>query len=575
METHGRPQNHARRDQVTTSDVESRRSGDGEGGFKGLLWRYQPHAIVFFSSACIMVIELVAGRLIARHLGSSLYTWTSIIGVVLAGMSIGNYIGGRMADKRTPSQLLGWLFMIASLGCLSTLLINNVFARSAPLDDLSFPVRVFFSVLIIFLVPAVILGTISPAAAKMALDRSDKVGATIGSVYAWGAVGSICGTLSTGFWLIALLGTRGVVVAITLGLAVVGLALGPRRVVHAIWVGVLVTVIVLSQTSMDFGKMLAFEIGLKEGWKHCPEVKKGEPSKSCHWYEYPYARESNYQLIKVYDKTSETTSHDLKVLSLDYLIHGYIDPSQPTHLEYGYEQIYADLTNRLAAGKKAPSALFLGGGSYTLPRWLLAKYPKAKIDVAEIDPMVLEANHAALGLPRDTPIKTICMDARIAVAKLPPEKKYDLVYSDAFSDLSIPFHLTTLEFFQKLAKHLTPRGAVLQNIIDKWNDGKKNQRGGLMLAAHYNTLKQIFKHVYVLTTHVDGVGAGRETFVVVGTNHPMKVTDWGRGHTGPLTGSVIKQQLMASLVEHTGPRVLTDNDAPVENLLKPVVDSRN
>ncbi len=563
---------------MTESDVDSPQPdqpGGESGSLLSFMWRYQPHAIVFFSSACIMVIELVAGRLIARHLGSSLYTWTSIIGVVLAGMSIGNYIGGRMADKRTPAQLLGWLFMIASMGCLSTLMINNIFARNAPLDEWSFPVRVFFSVLIIFLPPALVLGTISPAAAKMALDRSEKVGATIGSVYAWGAVGSIVGTLSTGFWLIALLGTRGVVMSITLALAVVGLAMGPRRLVHAAWVGLLVTVLILSQTSLDIGKNLAFELGTKEGWKHCPKTAEGQKKKPCRWYEYPFAKEGNYQLVKVYDKTSETSGHDLRVLSLDYLIHGYIDPKDPTHLEYGYERIYADLTHRLSGGKKELSAMFLGGGSYTLPRWLQNKYPRANIDVAEIDPLVLEANHAALGLPRDTKINTICMDARNVVDQLPATKKYDLIYSDAFSDLSIPFHLTTLEFFQKLAKHMTPRGAVLQNIIDKWNDGKKGQTGGLMLAAHYNTLKQIFRHVYVLTTHRNGVGAGRETFVVVGTNHPMKISDWGKGHATELTGSVIKQQLMASLVKTTGPRVLTDNDAPVENLLKPVVDSRN
>ena len=540
---------------TTESDTPTSQAPAGIAGFG---WQYQPHAIVFFSSACIMVVEVVAGRLIARHLGSSLYTWTSIIGVVLAGMSLGNYIGGRMADKRMPAKILGWLFMAASVACLSTMLLNNIFARTAPLEGLSFPTRVFFSVLMIFGLPAVVLGTISPAAAKMALDRSEKVGATIGSVYAWGAVGSIVGTLSTGFYLIAALGTRGVVLAVTTGLAVVGLAMGPRRLVHGAWVVLLVTVLVLTQTGTDFGRSLAFELGLKEGWQ----------GKTGHWYTYNYAKEGNYQLVKVYDKTSETTGHKLKVLSLDYLIHGYIDPADPTHLEYGYEQIYADLTRRLAGDPKSRvSAMFLGGGSYTLPRWLQAKYPKASIDVAEIDPMVLEANHEALGLPRDTPIKTLLGDARNVVDQLPPDKKYDIVYSDAFNDLSIPFHLTTLEFFQKMATHLTPRGAVLQNIIDKWDSG-------LMLAAHYNTLKQIFKHVYVLTTHRDGVGAGRETFVVVGTNKPMKISDWGPGHGSKLTGSVVKEPLMASLVQRNGSRVLTDNDAPVENLLKPVVDSR-
>src|SRR5512135_1560024 len=100
----------------------------GEPEEKG--WRYAPHVIVFFSSAFIMVVELVAGRLIARHLGNSLYTWTSIIGVILAGMSIGNYVGGRLADRWRPEQLLGPLFLSASLVCLSVVPLNQFFSDS-------------------------------------------------------------------------------------------------------------------------------------------------------------------------------------------------------------------------------------------------------------------------------------------------------------------------------------------------------------------------------------------------------------------------------------------------------------
>ena len=180
-------------------------------------WPYTPHVVVFFSAACIMVIELVAGRLIARHLGSSLYTWTSIIGVVLAGMSIGNYTGGRMADRWRPSQFVGWLFLLASLTCLLTLVLNHVLAVHAPFDSMHWPARVFSSVLVVFMVPALVLGMISPAMAKMALERSDAVGTTIGSVYAWATVGSIVGTLATGFYLIAALGAQGVVLVILSG----------------------------------------------------------------------------------------------------------------------------------------------------------------------------------------------------------------------------------------------------------------------------------------------------------------------------------------------------------------------
>ena len=131
-----------------------------------LFYRYMPHGIVFLSSACIMVVELVAGRLIARHLGSSLYTWTSIIGVMLAGMSLGNYVGGRMADSRRPQAFLGWLFMLASMACMSTLLLNSLFTRHDLLDGLVFPARVLISVVIIFLLPALVLAAIGCTLAR-------------------------------------------------------------------------------------------------------------------------------------------------------------------------------------------------------------------------------------------------------------------------------------------------------------------------------------------------------------------------------------------------------------------------
>jgi predicted membrane-bound spermidine synthase len=120
-----------------------------------------PSATVFISSACIMIIELVAGRLTARHLGSSLYTWTSIIGVVLAGITIGNYLGGRIADKYPARKALASLFGLASVACVVIVVLNNVVGEWIWLWKLSWPARVFSHVSIVFLVPSILLGTIS------------------------------------------------------------------------------------------------------------------------------------------------------------------------------------------------------------------------------------------------------------------------------------------------------------------------------------------------------------------------------------------------------------------------------
>jgi len=520
-----------------------------------LATRYLPHALIFFSSACIMVVELVGGRLVARHLGSSLYTWTSIIGVVLAGMSIGNMVGGRLADRYRPRAMLGWLFILASAACLLSLYLNSIFSGDSPLSGMHWPGRVFLTMAIVFLVPALILGTISPVTAKMALEGSQKMGRTIGSVYAWGAVGSIVGTFATGFWLVAALGAQGVVLSIALGLALVGLLLGPRRWVHSLWIVSVLAAVVLVCLPSARAVELAVSLGLRED------------AADTH-----FATDSNYQFVKVYgksvpDATAPGGERKLRVLALDYLIHGYIDPKDPTYLHYEYERVYRAISLEMLGRRKQISAFFIGGGSYTFPRWVLARWPGSAVEVAEIDPLVLEANHAALGLARDTPIRTHLLDARNAVDDLPPDRRFDLIYGDAYSDLSVPQHLVTYEFTRKLAQHLDPRGGYMINIIDKYSTG-------LFLCAVVNTMRRVFPHVLVFASGRYGVTGGRDTFVVVGTRVAVDTSRWEPGHTSGRPGSALSKAAMESLEQRCGGRILTDDDAPVENLLLPVVRSR-
>ena len=170
-----------------------------------------PCATVFISSFCIMVIELVAGRIIARFLGSSLYTWTSIIGVVLAGITIGNYIGGRLADRFRTVKVLTIMFAACAAACLVIIGLNTLIGGWTWLWQLNWPTRILLHVTVVFMLPAAFLGTISPVVAKMALERGLPTGRTVGDIYAWGAAGSIAGTFATGYYFIAWMGTISIV----------------------------------------------------------------------------------------------------------------------------------------------------------------------------------------------------------------------------------------------------------------------------------------------------------------------------------------------------------------------------
>ena len=185
--------------------------------------RLAANATVFFSSACIMVVELVAGRLISRHLGQSLYTWTAVIGVILAGISIGNLVGGRLADCFPPRRALAALFFLAALGCLAAPALNRLAGEGPWLWTLPWPARIVAHVGLVFLVPAILLGTISPVAARMALDPRRRAGRTLGDVYAWGAAGALAGAFLAGFVLVAHAGVTAIVQASGGGLALLGL----------------------------------------------------------------------------------------------------------------------------------------------------------------------------------------------------------------------------------------------------------------------------------------------------------------------------------------------------------------
>jgi MFS family permease len=182
-----------------------------------------PNATVFASSFCVMVIELVAGRIIAGHLGSSLYTWTSVIGIVLAGLALGNYVGGRLADRFEVRRTLPVLFLAASATAISISIFNDFVGEMRFLWLLPWPARVASHVGLVFFLPSCFLGMISPVIAKMALDLGRETGRTIGNVYAWGVAGSILGTFVTGFYLVEMFGTTTIIMVVAAVLAAIAL----------------------------------------------------------------------------------------------------------------------------------------------------------------------------------------------------------------------------------------------------------------------------------------------------------------------------------------------------------------
>lgn len=543
-------------------------------------------ALVFASSMAIMILELVAARLVAQHLGVSLYTWTSVIGVILAGISLGNYAGGLLADRTSPRQLLPALLVLASICSLGTLWLNQLMDQLARPDFLSWPGWVLVNVAVIFLLPATLLGTIAPVVAKMALDARQRVGATVGGIYAWGAAGSIAGTFLTGFWLIDAFGTRAIVAGVAIFLAIVGLGIAlwqrlREAELFAGWLAILAAVLALAFGPWPWAQR----------WGH---FLLWRPDRS----HVEYFDESNYFTISVYE---DFDLPDTKVLALDNLVHSYVPTDDITDLVYDYETIYAAVTDRVLrqrAWERAamrhgdgigttPSlppirAFFIGGGGYVFPRYLEEVYPTTRIDVAEIDPAVEVAAREALGLPPPgrTRIRTWAMDARRFVdARVGAghDVRYDFVYGDAFNDLSVPWHLTTREFNERLRRLMAPDGVYMINVIDIFREGR-----GRFLGSYVRTALRTFPCLYVFSSDADGPGERRDTFVVVGARRPLDLHDLGErpadvefeGRLFAWSESGRHGGDMETVLERGAGLLLTDDHAPVENLLAPLFDER-
>lgn len=188
----------------------------------------RPGLLAFVASAAILILELVAERIIAPHVGMSLYTWTGIIGVVLAGMSLGYFVGGRLADRWASARLLGAVFLAGGLSSLFVL----VAAEWPGFAAVEWPLlaRILLVMTVLFFAPAAILGTVSPIVARLAMRDLRRTGRTVGSIYAAGTAGSVAGTLATGFLLVPWLDTHVIVAAVGGLLMTVGLLLWFRRI---------------------------------------------------------------------------------------------------------------------------------------------------------------------------------------------------------------------------------------------------------------------------------------------------------------------------------------------------------
>ncbi len=469
--------------------------------------------VVFVTSAAVLVIEILAVRLVAPYLGVSLETFTGVIGVILAGIAFGAWAGGRAADRRPPAGLLGPLLVVSGILALVSPLIVDGLGPSIGADAASIVVLTFFS----FFAPAAALSAVPPVIVKIQLASIEETGSVVGSYSAVGTVGALFGTFVTGFVLIAAFPTRPMVAVLGALLIVGGVTLMSTR---RLW----------GLTSLVAG-LLAGSAMLLAG--------------------SPCDYETTYHCTLVEEDPDRP---DGKVLVLDRLRNSYVDVGDPTYLEFRYIRTMADIVD--ATFEEQPlRVVSIGGGGFTFPGYVEATRPGSSNAVYEIDGALTEIAISELALSES--IDVFEMDARRGVASEASDGA-DLVVGDAFSGVSVPWHLTTVEFVSEIERALTDRGVYVMNVID-YGDFEFARSSAATLSEVFSTVV-VFAPESVLS---DGRGGN---FVLAASASEID-SDLISGLTAARGQRewVIRDESLTRFID--GALVLRDDFAPVDQML--------
>lgn len=484
-------------------------------------------------SAASLVVEIVAGRMIAPYVGMSLYSWTAIIAVVLAGFSAGHWWGGRIAARPAARALrvTGWTMLAAAVTTAGAGLLLRWVAGPV-LETLPHPLAAITALAAAaFLLPSLFAGVPAPVLAVVAMRGRDRSEQALGAMFAAGAIGAIAGTLLAGFVFIAWIGATATLLTIAAVYAIcaallLGLGQVARREATAAAVACLAV------------------IGLGGAAARLPPV--------CD-------RESQYYCIRTV-MLSDDPADPVRLMVLDHLAHGIGARAAP-RLMFTEHTAMLDALPRMRMGGRDFSSFHIGGGSYSVPRaW--ADRGLGAITVAEIDPAVTETARTAFWFDPDT-ARIVHRDARLLLRSEPTA--YDVILGDAFTDIAVPAHLVTAEFAALVASRLRPGGVYAMNLID--NADRLDA-----LAAMVATLRTAFASVEVWTAARPPAPGERRVFVLLAADARSPVSLIDTRAPDPIRFAALAPDMLDGLAARGA--VMTDDHAPIDRLMgfDPVVD---
>ncbi|XXF76988.1 fused MFS/spermidine synthase [Myxococcaceae bacterium GXIMD 01537] len=494
--------------------------------------------LVTCASFCMMIVEVGASRLMSPIFGVSVFTWTCILTVVMAGIALGNLLGGRIADRWPRQEVLAASLFVTGLICFSIPLVIRELIDTLPFGDLPRVQRVALYTSAVFLLPVTALGTLSPQVLKLVLTDMDHAGRTAGRLYAWSTAGAILGTFLTGWFLIARVGVTYLVVAAGVGLVTLAFLAGRA------W-----------RRPRFFGATVG-TLGLVGSFVYLDA------------FSFICTVETDYFCIRVTEEV--TNGRKVREMQLDNLTHTSTVLDDPAYFGYPHLYLQSDFIRWAAARSEEPRTLIIGGGGYAIPRWIENFVPKMRTEVVEIDPVVTRIALDHFGMKKDTRVISYNLDGRQFIQEQAQPGAYDLIIQDAVNNLSVPYHLMTREYDAHVKTLLKPGGVYLLTIID-------HVPRGSFLRSAVKTMREAFPEVKLLRP-ASMPEAGWQIYVVAGSTQPLdlaeletlvKAQGGERTHTAAFTEAQLQAYFDAGQSV-----VMTDDYAPVDHLLSGLILSR-
>lgn len=500
--------------------------------------------LVFFCGASVMTVEMSASRLLAPYFGTSLFIWAILIGLVMIYLTVGYWLGGRLADRYPKHSFLYGVTAIAGVAVGLIPLISRPILSWSIEGFSGYSVGIFIGsligVVLLFSIPLTLLGFVSPFAIRLRSVSATNAGGTAGTVSALSTLGSILGTLFPVFFLIPYIGTAATLYTASVVLllfSILGLVVSGAMRQAAVYGTMLLVVL---------GLALFVKIGLVK------PPQRGE---------LIYEKESAYNYIQVVQEGSRT----LLMLNEGHAIHSIYDTNNLlTGGPWDYWLI-APYFNKNYTPSDIKGMAMIGSAAGTAMRQYEMVYPGVPVDGIEIDPEIVAVGERYFGMDTLKYATTHEQDGRTYLRTDGKNKQWSVVGIDAYHQPYIPFHLTTKEFFQEISDHLTPDGVAMINAGRTSADTR-------LVDALANTMLQVYENVYVIDVPT------MANSMVIGTKMPTQIGNFAENAakaTDPTLQAVFQVSIERGNIREVKPDsneyVFTDDKAPVEEVIDQLI----